>query len=76
MTLHDDNHNVAKIIKDLEDRIANLEQEDRDDSVPKVLRKVTDSITVGDSVQSVHTATLEGATWDSSTSGWDTSTWQ
>lgn len=73
MTITDDDHDVARIIKDLEERIADLERSGGGQTTPNLLRTESDRVTVGDTLNSVNAITLATATWDNK--GWRTATW-
>lgn len=67
MTRNDDGHKVARIIKGLEERIANLEEKDRSAAIPTLLRKKTDRVTVADPAPTVTETRLKIARWNDST---------
>lgn len=73
MKITDDNHKVSRIIKDLEERISDLEETSRDRDSANPLITVYDGIGVGDRVDGVQEHTLEAGTWDNK--GWRTATW-
>lgn len=75
MTIRNDNHRVANIIKGLEQRIADLEEQDRSDSTPTLLRTVIDRVTVNDRLPAPREKQLQTAMWNNDTTGWRTSTW-
>lgn len=75
MTRRDDNHRVAEIIKGLEERIADLEERDRSDANPTLLRSITDRVTVNDVLPTPREKQLQTAMWNNDTTGWRTSTW-
>lgn len=75
MTRRNDNHRVAKIIKGLEQRIADLEEKDRTESTPNLLRSLTDRVTVTDTISNVREKQLDTAQWNNDDDGWRTSTW-
>lgn len=64
MTRNDDDHKVARIIKGLEERIANLEETDRSSSIPTLLRTKTDRVTVSDPTPTVTETQLQRARWN------------
>lgn len=64
MTRTDDNHRVAKIIKGLEERIADLEERDRDVGTPNLLRTFRDAITVADQPPETESVPLEPLLWN------------
>lgn len=64
MTRTDDDHRVAAIIKGLEQRIADLEEQDRSTGTPNLLRSETDRIVIDDSTLSVEEITLDTAKWN------------
>lgn len=73
MTITDDDHDIARIIKDLEQRVADLERSGGGQTTPNLLRTESDRVTVGDSLDSINARNVETGLWDST--GWDTSTW-
>lgn len=74
MTLNDDNHRVAKIIKDLEERVSDLEEASRDRGETNPLITVYDRLGIGDTVAfNSHDLQARG-TWDNP--GWDTAGWE
>lgn len=77
MTKTDPNHRIAAIIKDLEERIANLEEQDRSTSTPNLLRTQRASVVVNDGQTTTTTHSLSAATYQqiNETGGWGTSTW-
>ena len=76
MKRRDDNHKVAKIIKGLEQRIADLEEQDRQESTPNLLRLLIDQVTADDTLNAPREHTLTTGEWnDSEETGWRTSTW-
>lgn len=75
MTLTDDNHEAARIIKDLEQRVTDLEETSRETVTPNLLIGVTDTATVGDSVTRVAATTVDTLLWNDSAGGWNTSSW-
>lgn len=73
MRLNDDDHKVAKIIKDLEERVADLEETNRSGGASNPLVTVTDTVGVGDSVTfNSHDVSARG-TWGGD--GWSTAGW-
>lgn len=70
MPLKDDDHETARIIKDLERRIADLEEQLRSDSTPNILVRVVDEIAVGDSVTSVRRRTTGTLQYDNPDTGY------
>lgn len=75
MTRRDGNHKVAEILKDLEDRLGNLEEKDRSASTPNLLRNASDRVHVGDTVTAVNEKALDTAEWNNDAGGWRTATW-
>lgn len=75
MTISDGNHEVAKIIKDLEERIADLEEGGDDDSTPQPIRTYYESVLVADSIAAITETQLDVAYWGDENSGWSTSSW-
>lgn len=73
MTITDDNHDVARIIKDLAERVSDIERSGGGQTTPNLLRTESDRVTVGDSLNSVVVTDLTTATWDNP--GWRTATW-
>lgn len=73
MTITDDNHDIARIIKDIEARVSDLERSGGGQTTPNLLRTEDDRVTVGDSLVSVNQIDLSTATWDNK--GWRTATW-
>lgn len=73
MALIDENHDVARIIKDLEERVTDLERSGGSQSTPNLLRSETDRATVKDVYPTVTTTDLATGEWDGD--GWRTSTW-
>lgn len=78
MPLKDDNHETARIIKDLERRIADLEEQLRSDSTPNILTSVSDETAVDDNVSSVRERTIGDLEWNADhtgSTGWNTDAW-
>lgn len=75
MNITDDDHKVARIIKDLEERISDLEETSRDRDSANPLITVYDGLGVGDRLAAVDTHGLETGEWNAAGSGWQTSTW-
>lgn len=73
MPLHDDDHRVARRLKDIERRLSNVEQRSQSNSNPNILVTVEDSVGATDSVDSVEVMSLETGAWGNT--GWGTSTW-
>lgn len=73
MPLNDDQHRVARRIKDLEQRLSDLEQQSRSTDTPNMLLTLEDSVGLGDGVESVRQHDLQPARWGET--GWATSTW-
>lgn len=88
MTRTDDNYRVAQIIKGLEERIADLEEKDRETGTPNVLRTFHDQILVADQPPVTESIPLEPLLWNDAPTaagesvfgnvadtGWHTGTW-
>lgn len=75
MTHRDADHQIAEIIKGLEERIADLEGKDRAETTPILLRTIIDRIDVNDSVGTIREQQLQTAKWNNEEAGWQTSTW-
>lgn len=78
MPIKDDDHETARIIKDLEQRIADLEEQLRSDSTPNILISTTDQFAVSDSVRNVRERTVGDLTWSADhtgSTGWMTDAW-
>lgn len=73
MSINDENHRVAKIIKDLENRVSDLEETNRTDSSSNPLVTVEDDVVVGDSVDSIQSHDIVAGEWGQT--GWAVSTW-
>lgn len=73
MTLTDDDHRTARLIKDIEQRVSDLEQRSRSTETPNILITVTGQVGSDDRVDSVRSQDLARATWGGR--GWRTSTW-
>ena len=73
MVLTDDNHEAARIIKDLEERVSNIEEASRSETTPGLLRTTTDRLTLADRVDDVRSIELQSGTWGNR--GWKTSMW-
>lgn len=74
MKLTDDNHKVARLIKDLEQRVSDLEEASRETSRANPLVTVYDTVGVGDRFAGMTTHDLGTAgTWNET--GWNTSAW-
>lgn len=82
MTLLDDDQRVAAIIKDLEQRIADLEETSRSSTTPNPLLSEYDRVTVGDRVVSVSSEPIGAFEWNddpttpASGNGWDRGAWE
>lgn len=63
MTRRNEDHEVAKIIKGLEKRLADLEEKDRSSATPNLLRTVRDQVVADDSDITVVEHTLETGLW-------------
>lgn len=74
MPLKDDNHKVARVIKDMEQRISDLEEESRSDTTPNRIRSAEERIGVSEQVVSMRLRQIEPARW-SEGSGWRTNSW-
>lgn len=68
-----DNEEVAKIIKDLEQRISDLEESNKGTDSTNPLLSLDDEVAVGDSVDSVVSHDFDTARWGER--GWGISTW-
>lgn len=81
MSRRNENHRVARIIKQLEERISDLEEKDRSTTTPTLLRTVTDGLVCGEGTITVTSKSLSTARWsspstsDDDDSGWRTATW-
>lgn len=78
MPIKDDDHETARIIKDLEQRIADLEEQLRSDSTPNILISTTDQCAVSDSVRNVRERTINDLEWNADhtgSTGWNTDSW-
>lgn len=80
MTLLDEDQRVAAIIKDLEDRISDLEEASRSSTTPNPLITERDRVVVGDRVASVSSSTVETLEWNDDPSvatagGWGRAGW-
>lgn len=75
MTHRDPNHEIARIIKRHEQRIADLEERGRGETTPILLRTLRERINVDDSGLTIREQQLEPARWNNETAGWKTSTW-
>lgn len=77
MTRNDTTHQVAEIIKNLEERIANLEEQDRSTTTPNLLRTQRDRVVVSDAATTVSSQELHTAHWRpiNERPGWASSTW-
>lgn len=73
MTLTDDNHRTARLIKDIEQRVSDLEQRSRSSETPNILITTADRAGTADRVDTVRSQDLVRATWGGR--GWRTSTW-
>lgn len=75
MTITDDDHDVARIIKELERRISDLEEQSRSSRNPNILVTESDRILIGDRVDAVRVRQVGTMEWGSDTSGWTTDAW-
>lgn len=76
MVLTDDDHEAARIIKELEQRVADLEEQSRSTPKPNFLITEREQIGVGDRIGEVTVHELTTAMWDDEEGGgWDTGTW-
>lgn len=77
MTRNDGNHTVAQYVKKLEERVTNLEEQDRTTSTPNLLRTQRDRVIASDADTTVTPIELTAGEWDNvdTTGGWGTSTW-
>lgn len=75
MTITDDDHEAARIIKDLEERVSDLEETSRDTVTPNLLVGLSDTATVDDGVTRVDASTVGTLRWGDDTTGWNTSAW-
>lgn len=81
MTLLDEDQRVAAIIKDLEERVADLEEASRASTTPNPLITERDRVTVGDRVGGVDATQVGTFEWNddpttaSSGAGWDRGGW-
>ena len=73
MTLNDDEHEVARIIREHEQRLSDLEEESRSAPTPNLLVTVSDTVGVGDRLAAVTQRTMTTGQWN--TTGWRTSSW-
>lgn len=73
MSLIDENHDVARIIKDLEERVTDLERSGGSKSTPNLLRSESDRAIVQDTAPTVTSIDLATAGWGND--GWRTATW-
>lgn len=75
MSITNDDHEAARIIKDLEDRVSDLEETSRETVTPNLLITVDDTATVDDAVSEVRSPSVESLLWNSDATGWNTSSW-
>lgn len=81
MTYTDDNHQVARILKDFDERLSNLEEKSRSSTNPNLLRTLYDRVEVADGVITITEADLTTARWNwnaepgETDGGWQTATW-
>jgi hypothetical protein len=73
MPLNDDNHQAARRVKDLEERVSDLEQQSRSTETPNILTTLYDEVGLGDSVEDVQTHHMETGRWGET--GWAVSSW-
>ncbi|ELY91479.1 hypothetical protein C484_10641 [Natrialba taiwanensis DSM 12281] len=73
MPLNDDNHRATRKIKDLDERVSNLEQKSRSTETPTFLVTLSDQLGIGDRIDSVDELTMTTGQWDNT--GWRTSSW-
>lgn len=75
MTLNDDYHETARILREHERRLNDIEEASRGTVTPNYLVTITDGVTVDDEVARVTANTVEAAAWDDESSGWDEGAW-
>ena len=77
MPLSDDNHQVAEIVKDHDERLTDLEEESRSDDVPNQILSANETIAFGDDVDGVRQRDIEPAKWGDGegATGWGISSW-
>lgn len=75
MSITNDDHEAARIIKALEARVSDLEETSRETVTPNLLVTVDDTATVADAVTEVRSPTVETLLWNSDATGWNTSSW-
>jgi hypothetical protein len=77
MTYTDDHHEVAKILKDFDERLSNLEEKSRTSTNPNLLRTEAEQVDIGDRVEDVTTKDLDTARYGdmTDTGGYQTATW-
>lgn len=75
MPLKDDEHRTARYIKDLEQRISDLEEHLRSDSTPDILVRTSDEIAVDDTVSSVRERTIGTLRWSDDATGFNVDAW-
>lgn len=73
MTLTDDEHKAARIIRELERRISDLEEESRSAPTPNLLVTVSETVGVGDRLDAVTEREMTTGQWNAT--GWRTSSW-
>lgn len=75
MTIQDDYHETARILREHERRLNDIEEASRGTVTPNYLVTLTDGVTVGDSVTRVAANTVTDAAWDDDAAGWDEGAW-
>lgn len=77
MPLKDDDHQTARYIKDLEQRIADLEEQLRSESTPNLLISASDGTAVDDVVSNVRRRSIASLVWSDpdGATGWKTDAW-
>lgn len=78
MPLKDEQHKLARIVKDLDRRLSNIEETSRTAPTPNLLTSVNDTVAVDDSVATVRSKAVEPLLWGGGPAddrGWGTSSW-
>ncbi|WP_331232704.1 hypothetical protein [Natronorarus salvus] len=75
MPLKDDDHRAARIIKDLDQRLSDLEEESRSDTTPNVLLNYDDELGVEDGAESVRIRDVDPLLMNDEDTGYRISAW-
>ena len=70
MVLTDDNHAVARKLKELEEQVADLQEGARSDESPNILISASDEFATGDSVAAVIEREIEPLRYQDSDTGY------